>query len=697
MTSNYKKQKWLILITVLVLAALACGGGSDGSDLPSDSGSSDSGSSQDSGSSDSGSSDTESDASDSDAADSGSADDSSSDSSSGSSDSDSTGTEVALDPIGLESGWYYYSNSNQLRNFDLFDGRLWAGGPGGVIAWDPNTLEYRKYTPLDGLLHGGSPAVAGCNTPEPTLLAGTHEGLVKYDPASDSFVSASDIYEFDGRIFDIRCDETRIVFHDDNDINILDVTTGQFSHIDSDDMAWISVDDVNIIGDELWMPSPFGLTVASPDGIAVYGEDTGHPVLQGTTSVAQTPDGRIWLGGDDGLILFDAGGAHTLYTDEEVPEFGIFGPDSVHVDTAGNLWLGFSGDVCQWDLNGMGCLAYYEGEDGMADGTIVRMTSDDSGNLYYMTYNDGMSRFDGSTWAHYWTDGELPDAAAWGMIQDVDGNIWIQGEGLYRTDIEQTSWTQFSAGNDDFIADPNGGIWSTGGWTLWRIVGDEVSRWGTEEGLYDAQAMSLEMDSLGRIWVGQENAVSIFDGAAFTTYGPEDGFPEAYIRDMQADQGGDIIWVSATTGLIKIDTLAETWEIVISEEDFTSLVSAITFDLRDLGLDTDGSLLIGTPGGLLRYDGASLEVAYGASCGVIEFALGSAPGTIWVSCGGLLGAIFGDSGVYFLDTDSEWYYIGLGDGLPVSVPSGLLVDSAGTVWMGGGDRANGGGILRWVP
>ncbi|HUM72404.1 MAG TPA: two-component regulator propeller domain-containing protein, partial [Chloroflexota bacterium] len=53
-------------------------------------------------------------------------------------------------------------------------------------------------------------------------------------------------------------------------------------------------------------------------------------------------------------------------------------------------------------------------------------------------------------------------------------------------------------------------------------------------------------------------------------------------------------------------------------------------------------------------------------------------------------------GLYILDDDG-WLYLTTADGLPTDRLRTVFVDSAGTLWIGGGYWGYGGGLVRFVP
>lgn len=608
-----------------------------------------------------------------------------------------TSTPIPTPQISLDPGLYVYSNANHMRDITLHDGKVWTAGVGGVVAWDLAGGSHRKYTTLDGLPHIAANGIAVCPIPEPALVVATNEGLAIYDPAADRFTDGSVIYSAAGRVLEMACDATRLVAYDDDGVNVYDATTGQVTFTDDDLLAWVAVESITLAGDDIWLPSGYkGITRIRGEEVTIYSVENGNSPSDDVDAVAISPTGELWLGAGEGLFRLNANGESTIYDRNNTQGFPYFGPRSLTFAADGTLWLGFNGEICQFDVVAGGCLVSHKNQPGMAPGSISRVIVDDNGFIYYPSFNDGMSVFNGSTWTQYEVVNEFPRNFVYAFAQDTDNNIWVLGEGLHRTNLDASEWVAYkSVGGNDIATDPAGGVWTAGGRSLWHVNGDAIRQWGVADGLLDASANAVALDVQGRVWIGQEGGISIFDGESFTTYNVAAGWPEGNVRDLLAD--GDTMWAATTKGLVKIDTTHDSWEVVVND---TNIAPASQPNFGRIAFNTDGTLLLENPAGLFIYNGSNLARYQNVDC-----SLGA---TTVAPDGMLLFGCFppffssagefaqGRYGLHYYD-GTEWGFIGLAEGLPSTSVRAILLDTAGTWWIGGGDTANGGGILRVVP
>jgi len=600
--------------------------------------------------------------------------------------------------ISLDSGAYVYSNGNELNDMAVFDGKIWGAGTGGVVSYDLESGEASKYTTLNGLPHGAVFGIDVCPIPDAALVVGTYYGLAIYDAATDSFVDGDSIYRTDNRVLDLECSENMLVAYDDDGVNVYHPETGVIDFYDDDLLAWVNIEDIIIDGDDIWLPTGFsGATLISNGEATIYNVENGNFPSDDVDSIAVAANGDLWLGAGEGLYKVSPSGETTLWDKDSSPDISYFGPDFVTFAPDGSLWAGFSSTLCQWDMVNGRCTQYYSGEADQSGGSINSILFADDGNIYTQTYSDGMNKFDGSAFTQYYLEGEYPSNFIADIVQDVDGNIWTIGDGIVRTDLEGSFWEQtWDAYGNDIIADPNGGVWTAGGTSLFHLTESGLAETYTDEdGIYDSYIEAVEMDEQGRIWLGQEDGLTIYDGSGFTVLGPDEGWPEGDVEDLLAD--GDVMWVAASGQLVKVNGEDLSWEVIFDENN-TGGLSQTYFG--DMELYDDG-LLVQASGGLYFYDGATLTKFQGADCNVGQVEV-DRENNVWLNCFGDLfgsvGTVLSEGGAYvWMAADGEWVSITPADGLPSNSVRGILFDSADTVWLVGGDSANGGGILRLVP
>lgn len=616
-----------------------------------------------------------------------------------------TPTEAPSPEAGPRPGWRMYTNGNYVREIALDDdGILWAATGGGVIAWDVSALasgEAHGYTVLDGLPANDVHTVVACPIPEPRVIVGTDEGLALYDPATDTWEQWTE--ENSGlennEVDTLNCDpdSNTLLIGYGWGVGAFNAATEEWQYFTTNDglvSDW--VDEMLVVGGEIWAVSGFGVSVIHADGsITAYDEETSDIPDETVRSIAADADGNIWLAGFDGLTKF-RDGVWTQYNSDNVEEFPFLDMfEGVVAAPDGAIWAGNGfGDICQFDPSAETCLVIYDGEDGMV-GDLNDLLLDDQGNVYYGG-EDGISLFDGSGWQTLVLD-ELPASNEYDAItQTPDGTIWLGGRfGLQTFSAENpdAAWKHNDMGGYNRVSTfhlGEEGIWIGHGdgasyadyaqfqqsdtWTNLEAVNEPG------EGIYGSVEVITE-DGSGQVWFGG-SGLTVWDGDAYTYYDlltDEERAQERsplYVHALLYDGSG--VWVSTWGRLFYFDENDEitTWD---------ELPVGGTPYVEALALDPDGNVLLADADRLLRYDGGTFTEMADAD-DTIKSILVDETGEM------LLG--LEDQGVSYYD-GSEWSSLTTADGLPTNYfgNQSILVDDLGAIWFAGSN----GGLARYAP
>ncbi|MDP1572257.1 MAG: two-component regulator propeller domain-containing protein [Vicinamibacterales bacterium] len=313
-------------------------------------------------------------------------------------------------------------------------------------------------------------------------------------------------------------------------------------------------------------------------------------------------------------------------------------------------------------------------------------------------------------------DHGLPQNSVNAILQTRDGYLWLgTWAGLVRFDGVRFTPVAADLPNNHILAlveHPDGSVWiGTGGGGVARWQGHTFQLFTTADGLVHDNVRTLAVDAAGRIWVGTSAGVSVIHEGAATTPVPTGVSALGIVNVMTPSDKGDV-WMSTSAGVIcRTRGVSLTcWPAV------TGMVDAI----RALLPMDDGTVLVGLPGRVAQWTGASLEPwpACTADClgtGQVRALLPAAAGGIWVGLahGGIVRV--DDSGrgvdpiwpglsgeVTVLHQDGEgslWTgttenglvrlrptrvtTFGAGHGLRAQVITSIVQDGAGTVWTGG--------------
>jgi hypothetical protein len=148
----------------------------------------------------------------------------------------------------------------------------------------------------------------------------------------------------------------------------------------------------------------------------------------------------------------------------------------------GYLWTGTEGGVVRWNTSD-GSYIKYTTVDGLAGNWVISIASDSTGNLWFGTWDSGVSMFDGVNWTTYAHADGLSDNHIMAIASDLARNVWF-GTDYGVSKFDGTHWTTYT----------------------------------TADGLADNVVSAIASDPSGNIWVGTRGGVSKFDGATWTTY-----------------------------------------------------------------------------------------------------------------------------------------------------------------------------------
>ena len=310
-------------------------------------------------------------------------------------------------------------------------------------------------------------------------------------------------------------------------------------------------------------------------------------------SVAQTPDGYLWLGTEFGLVRFDGvravpwqppenqhlpsniiynllvsrDGALWIGTteglaswkDNKLTRFPKIDGESIYSlleDTAGTVWVGTfghagPGKLCAVGRGGINCF----GSDGRF-GSVAALHQDRNGNLW-VGVAGGLWKWKPGQPKFYSLPGE-PDGIT-ALSEDKDGALLVGWKGgIYRLIDGKSELYRLAIGAPDFRArailrDRDGSLWiATLNYGLLHVHQDRSDIFSALDGLTGDTTLSLFEDREGNIWVPTSDGLDCLRDYAVAKLTTKQGLSRNLVGSILADKDGSV-WLATYGGLNRWD------------------------------------------------------------------------------------------------------------------------------------------------
>ncbi len=264
-------------------------------------------------------------------------------------------------------------------------------------------------------------------------------------------------------------------------------------------------------------------------------------------SIAQTPEGYLWVGTSEGLARFD-GVRFVIFDRSNTAAITDNSIQSLEAAPDGSLWIGTEGG---------GLLHYARGvfqafgeKDGLTNGFIRAIHLDRSGTLwvgtdrgFFRSANRGFVRVDGTT--------EIPLASVISIAEDATGKIWVaSGAGLLEFDGERLKRAPCDP--------PPGAASLTVSLVREGLIADGCGV--PRITIPDLPISSLHKDASGNLWIGTVGkglvSVNLSNGRS-TAYPAPSVIPDNTVLLLFEDRQHDI-WVGAQDGLARLSPAVAT-------------------------------------------------------------------------------------------------------------------------------------------
>ncbi len=330
-----------------------------------------------------------------------------------------------------------------------------------------------------------------------------------------------------------------------------------------------------------------------------YGEWESYSSASGLPSdlvyeILPQPEGAFWLGTEAGLVRGQRDSTGIRW--KKVAGLDTFPVHSVRAGARGDLWLGTeTRGVARMDPR-TGGIKWFGEAQGLTGKAAYTIRFDREQRLWAAT--EAGLFLASPPYARFIRIGELPASRFWAIVEGTDGTVWAGGTGgLYA--LSGGHWKNFKPANGlsnqevlSLGAADKGMIWVGyrfgGGIDRVRLRNDGlvvekgVQRPGTNGLVY-----FFEFDSLGRLWVGTEKGIDVWDGSRWTHYDMDDGmvWNDCNLNGFAAEPDGTV-WIGTSAGLSRFKPRPRTAPTLPIRLVFTELLMG----RRDVSAEVNPSL-----------------------------------------------------------------------------------------------------------
>lgn len=279
----------------------------------------------------------------------------------------------------------------------------------------------------------------------------------------------------------------------------------------------------------------------------VWTTDAGLPQTS-VYSVAQTSDGYLWVGTEQGLARFD-GMRFTVFNSQNTPALPSNYIHRLLATHDGALWIGTDSGLTRYKD---GSWRTWTAKQGMSNEDIQALAEGQDGSVWVGT-DEGLDRLRNGTVAVSRTRNGLPNGPVRDLKVDGRGILWVVAQGSLASfdGTRFTSWSEPRAkaatGFAAVAIAGDGAAWAeSADGRLARIAGGSVIWQAARLPRGDVQAMLFDKD--GNLWMGFPaiGIARLHDGL-LTRFDTSSGLPGQTVNALLEDKEHNL-WVGTEQG-----------------------------------------------------------------------------------------------------------------------------------------------------
>lgn len=346
-------------------------------------------------------------------------------------------------------------------------------------------------------------------------------------------------------------------------------------------------------------------------------------------SFAEGPDGKIWIGTENGGISIFQPATETFITirntrgdNKSLSNNSIY---CMYKDDQQNMWVGtYSGGLNFLPRYGAKFVLQQSVNDerpGLSSNIILDVITDSEGYIWIGTDGGGLNRYSPKTnsFVNYRANNKSnrnPGSDYVLSLTEVSPGVIAIGYHRGGLDLLKTSngeFTRISLQSNPFdptvttvnkvYKDRHGNLW-VGTWGAGLGMFDQRGnnlRWITmNTGLTSDFVHAIGEDSEGRLWVGTDAGLNVINGPGgitqyFSDETKEGSIPSNTVDDIQLDKEGNL-WLATTSGLCRFDKASNTFKVYSEKQGLPNDM------IRAIMEDGSGHLWVSSNKGLSKFN-----------------------------------------------------------------------------------------------
>jgi signal transduction histidine kinase/ligand-binding sensor domain-containing protein/CheY-like chemotaxis protein len=269
-------------------------------------------------------------------------------------------------------------------------------------------------------------------------------------------------------------------------------------------------------------------------------------------AIAQTPDGYLWVGTQEGLARFD-GVRFTVFDSDNAPAIPSKNITTLFVDRRGRLWIGTRAGVAVL-VNGR--FEAVQGADEIAH-AYVRAMAQGAGDRLWVGTESGLYSIDSMHVTPLASSDGLTDNRIRAVLEDRDGGVWVGTQsGLERLVANHFETLHLAASDNEsataLLADGDGTVWiGSDSGALYRSVAGRIEQVAAP-GRLGTGVRALTQDREGNLWIATHDGGLIRRRDGVVDVLVTDKFGGGDLRAVLEDKEGSLWIGSYDSGLLRM-------------------------------------------------------------------------------------------------------------------------------------------------